>query len=169
MKKLLIVRHAKSSWEHPELADFDRPLNSRGQRNCPEMASRLQHRGLKADVIYASAARRAFETAKGIAPGLDLSALDIIPQENLYHATVDLYTDFVRDLPNYYQSVVIVGHNPDITDWVNTMCNSQIENIPTLGMALIEFEAEAWENAGPEQGSLVWYDYPKKPQESNLA
>ena len=164
MKSLLIIRHAKSSWEQPKLADFDRPLNARGLRNGPEMAQRLVARSVEVQALYCSAARRTYATAEMLAQALGLDVLDIQPQEALYHVTAQGYTQFVRSLPDGVDSAAIIGHNPGLTDWVNALTQSSIENVPTLGMALVQFpEAVSWQDVGPAVGKLIWYDYPKKP------
>jgi len=127
------------------------------------MSYRLSQRQIKVEQIFTSAARRAFETAKGISEGLGLSPLDIQPKESLYHATEAEYTLFVQQLNNTYQSVAIIGHNPDLTAWVNSLAGTPIENVPTLGMAMIEFEQEDWADITAGKGDLLWYDFPKKP------
>jgi phosphohistidine phosphatase len=162
MKTLYLVRHAKSSWEHPGLSDFERPLNDRGKRDAPRMGKRLRKRNILPAIILTSTARRARSTAKKIAReiGYDLHALRFV--QELYHADPETLLKAVHSLPESAQSAMLVGHNPGLTDFVNEYIDVRIDNIPTCGIVAATFHADSWKDLGGEKGKLLFFDYPKQ-------
>ena len=162
MKRLLIVRHAKSSWDYPELRDIDRPLNKRGKRNAPEMGRRLAQRGISPDILISSPAKRAWSTAKRLAEALGYDLGKIKIEQNLYHGTVNDISDIIRSMDNSMNTIMIFGHNPDLTTFTNKLSGSDIYNIPTCGIAEIQFEISSWEEIVSGKGILKSFDYPKK-------
>src|ERR1044072_9796764 len=116
-KKLLLLRHAKSSWDDPSLSDYDRPLNNRGKQNASTMGNFLKKENLIPDLIISSPAKRANKTADIIAKksGYDKTILE---SKVLYAATIDDYRDVIQNIKNEYKSVLLVGHNPTIEDVV---------------------------------------------------
>ena len=164
MKKVLLIRHAKSSWDEPELSDFDRPLNKRGKRNAPEMADRLLERNVRVDQIISSDALRAKTTAQLLSSALGHSPNDITFSHKLYLTGTDAYLRLIHQLPDTFTSVALVGHNPDLTLLANQLGGLDIDNVPTLGMVYLEFpEIHLWSDVRQGQGSLRWFDFPKKP------
>lgn len=164
MKTLLIIRHAKSSWEDASLDDFDRPLNDRGLRNGPEMAKRLRCRALHMDGLLSSSSVRTRQTVAMLAPALAIDAENIWFRDVLYHASPSVCNSQVHTLSERWSRAVVVGHNPGLTYWVNKLAGIALDNVPTLGMAFIQFpEAKTWEAINTGRGELVWYDYPKQP------
>lgn len=164
MKYLYLVRHAKSSWDFPELPDFERPLNSRGKRNAPEMGIRLASRNLELDSIVSSPANRAITTAKAIADKLDFSPGDIVEDESVYHAAGPELVRTIREFSDTWREVMLVGHNPGFTDLANFLKEQdyRISNIPTCGVVAIEFTINKWVNVGKHGGRMLFFDYPKK-------
>ncbi|MBV5318722.1 MAG: histidine phosphatase family protein [Desulfobulbaceae bacterium] len=161
-KTLLICRHAKSSWEEGVLRDVDRPLNKRGQRDAPEMGKRLKKRGILPDLIMTSAAVRAKTTAEIIADrlGYPLAELQINP--NQYAATVPSLLTLLQEIEPQFDTVMIVGHNPEFTDLVNLLGGIHMENLPTCGIVALEFPVVSWSELAAGSGTLVFFDFPKK-------
>jgi phosphohistidine phosphatase len=163
MKQLFLVRHAKSSWDHPEFADFDRPLNQRGERNAPEMAERLSRRGIRPDLIVTSPARRALETARVVAKALHYPLTALREEGRIYEAGIPALLDVIRGLDPAATTAMLVGHNPGLTDLCNVLTEARIDNVPTTGIATITLEVEGWTEVEAGSGRLVDFDYPKKP------
>ncbi len=165
MKTLYVVRHAKSSWKFPDLDDIDRPLSKRGKRNAPEMGLRLAKRGIRPGLLISSPAKRAFSTAKKIAAVIEYPKSKIKIESSLYHGMEKDILDVIRHLPDDIDELMIFGHNPGLTDFVNTLSGAHIYNVPTCGIAAIAFETDHWKDIGKIPGKLVFFDYPKIPFE----
>ncbi len=163
MKTLYIVRHAKSSWKFPELDDIDRPLSKRGKRNAPEMGLRLARRGIRPGLLMSSPAKRALSTAAKIAAVIQYPKNKIKIDSSLYHGMEEDILDVIRHLPDDLNDLMIFGHNPGLTDFVNTLSGAQIYNVPTCGIAAITFDTGHWKDVGKVPGKLIFFDYPKKP------
>ena len=144
MKTLTLIRHAKSSWDHPGLADFERPLNQRGIRDAPRMGSRLAARNDLPQSIISSPAVRALTTAKVIASALGYRAAGIIADERLFHAYSEQLLDVIRGFDASLHHVMLVGHNPGLTNLVEQLAQAGIANIPTCGIAVIDFSIDHW-------------------------
>lgn len=162
MKNLVVVRHAKSSWDEPALSDIDRPLNHRGKRDAPLMGGILQARGLVPDRILSSPAKRARKTARLIAKeiGYDAEAIDI--RDSLYMDGVPALMALIQGLNDAWERVYLIGHNPDLTELVNRLTDENIENVPTCGIASIEFDVDSWLHIMVGSGRLALFDYPKR-------
>lgn len=160
MKKLFIVRHAKSSWDDPDLDDFDRPLNKRGKRNAPEIGKRMAMRGVKPDLIISSPAKRAAATARRIAEEISYSKSKINKEEKFYHGTIKDVISVVQKLDDHIGTLMIFGHNPGWTDLANFLSGADIYNIPTCGVVEIDFDFDSWKMIGSSKGKLVKFDYP---------
>lgn len=165
MKWLIVVRHAKSSWKEP-LPDLDRPLNGRGRRNAPKMAARvrthLEDAGRRADLLLASPARRARDTANVFAETLGVGNPQLRREDRLYQGSLQDILALIRELDADADTVFLFGHNPDFTALVNLLCGAGIDNLPTCGACAIEFPDDDWRAAKPAAGRLRWFDYPKK-------
>ncbi|MBX7127472.1 MAG: histidine phosphatase family protein [Cyclobacteriaceae bacterium] len=166
MKTLYLVRHAKSSWDNPGLDDRDRPLNERGLKDAPKMARRLKERDAAPGLLLSSPAVRALETCKMIAAGLGMPATAIHTDARLYHAGRRTLMEVVQSLDDKYRSVMIFGHNPGLTDFVNQLLDEDIENIPTCGVVAAELDLKHWKKASEACGSLEFFDYPKRSKHS---
>ncbi|MGY4385108.1 phosphohistidine phosphatase [Pedobacter sp. UYP24] len=165
MKHLLLIRHGKSEWGNAHLQDFDRPLNPRGHRDAPEMATRILQKGLVPQLIVSSPAHRAITTAHHFEEVWHRSIHPIMQNDAIYEADVPNLLRVVNDFDNAYQSVVMFGHNPGFTDFANYLSNANIHNIPTCGVVLLEFPANDWQEIGNGTGTLIDFDYPKSPDE----
>ena len=162
MKRLYLIRHAKSSWKKPDLADFDRPLNKRGKQDAPLMANLLKKINLNPDIVLSSPAKRAFTTAQVITEGINYPETKIIKQIQLYLADVHELLSVVHSLEASINEAVLVGHNPGMTDFTNFLTGEDIENIPTCGVVCINFLVDEWKNVDKNLGKLEFFDYPKK-------
>ena len=167
MKKLFIVRHAKSSWDFPELDDYDRPLNKRGKKNAPEMGRRLAIRGIKPDSMITSPAKRAAATARRIAEEISFPINDIQKEPLFYLGSLGNMITALQGVSTKIETLMIFGHNPGLTELANYLSGSDIYNIPTSGMAEIEFNISTWSEIGKDAGNLVSFDYPKKNSASS--
>lgn len=165
MKKLLIIRHAKSSWKYPELSDYDRPLNARGKRDGPLMAQRLQRRYLSVDLLISSPSLRTRQTAEALHLVMGIPWEKIAWESTLYHGNTAAYWNTLRTLGPAIDTACLIGHNPGITDFANQLHQPFTDNIPTLGMACFQFPTTHWQEAAPHAAELLWYDYPKRPSE----
>lgn len=165
MKKLYMVRHAKSSWEHPGLSDFDRPLNDRGKQDAPKMGERLKERGIHLNLMLSSPARRAMSTCKRIADSIGYRRENIRTDRNLYHTGEDEILEIIRRLDNDVDAVMIFGHNPGMTDFVNALNRNQepyIPNVPTCGIVAFQFNISDWNVVSFGTGEFLFFDSPKK-------
>ncbi len=163
MKRLILVRHAKSSWDDPVLADFDRPLSPRGQRDAPEMGRRLAARGELPDRLLTSPARRAATTARTLAKEIGFARDDIAPVPELYGASAEALLEIVRRLDPGTASALLVGHNPGFTDLVNALTGAGLANLPTGGVAEIDLAVDSWAAVGWATGRLAVLDTPRRP------
>ena len=147
MKTVLVMRHAKSSWNHPELADHDRPLKARGQRDAPRMGQWLHAQGIHPDCILSSSAKRARKTAKAVAEVLGCdAALDV--RDELYGAGPDEYIVLLRALPDTVGTALIVAHDPTVSHFVSTYAGNYTE-MPTAAIACFDVPVEFWKAFGP--------------------
>ena len=161
VKRLLIIRHAKSSWDNPELTDFDRPLNKRGKRDLPDMALRLSSLNLKIDHFLSSPANRALITAVGHAQLFGLSKSDIQTDKRLFHASVSRIMQVISETPNQFDTLAIFGHNPGLTGLINQISDFELWNLPTCAICGIEFSFDSWGQIISGKGTKFYYDYPK--------
>lgn len=162
MKTLTLVRHAKSSWNDRTLSDRDRPLNKRGERDAPAMGKRVVEAGVRPSLILTSPAVRAWTTAKVIAQEIGYP-IEFLQRENdLYLASLDTLMDVVVAQENEFNHVMIVGHNPGLTDFANYLSPDLTSNLPTAGVVSVSLERDDWNLYERPVGKLLVYDYPKK-------
>lgn len=163
MKTLILIRHAKSSWEQDALSDSERPLNERGKKDAPEMARRLRKRNVKVDAFLSSPAERAFRTARYFAKVFEVKKDEIKVENVLYGALPSQFEQVVAALKNKWDAVALFSHNPGITDYVNTLCSVHTDNMPTCGVFAVQADVESWEEFTKSEKSFLFYDYPKNP------
>jgi phosphohistidine phosphatase len=165
VKKLYLIRHAKSSWKDPEMDDFYRPLNERGERDAPRMSKRLKEKKVTPDWMIASPAIRTSETCKVFAKTLGYPLEKINLDERLYHATEDQLLEVIyglKDRPRDDQEIVLLfGHNPGLTDFANRLTGNNIPNIPTCGIVVAQFKVATWKEVAFGSGQMVSFDFPK--------
>jgi phosphohistidine phosphatase len=150
------------------MSDFDRPLNDRGKRDAPRMGKRLKDKHVHPGLMLSSPAKRALSTCKRIAAALAYPVEKIKTDRALYHADEDDILSVVRSVNDKHDVLMIFGHNPGLTDFVNRMSRDNttvIDNIPTCGIVAFGFNITSWQEADFGKGELVLYDYPKKEKE----
>jgi len=162
MKALTIVRHAKSSWNEPGLSDRERPLNKRGERDAPVMGKRIADAGIRPSLILSSPANRAWTTAQVIAEQLAYPAEFLQREKDLYLASLNDLLDVVVAQDEGFNSLMIVGHNPGLTDFVNYLSPGLTNNLPTAGVVSVNIDQDHWKLYERPQTELVLHDYPKK-------
>jgi len=161
-KTLLVVRHAKSSWESGIAADFDRPLNDRGKRDAPVMAARLKDKKIMPDAFVSSPANRAFTTAGVFCDVFGLPEKKIITIPSLYHAAPETFFKVISELDNKFETVAIFSHNPGITAFANMLTdNIHVDNMPTCGIFGVEVLTNSWANFKESTKTFLLFDYPK--------
>jgi phosphohistidine phosphatase len=161
MKYLYLVRHAKSSWKNEDIPDRDRPLKGRGIRDAYSSGEWLKGQGHKPDLILSSPATRALHTALIFAKSLNYSYSKIIIEEAIYTGSAAGLQDLVKELDNAYEKVFLFGHNPYLTEFVNSCVNYKIDKVPTSGVACLQFDEKNWKGTC-QRAELVFFDYPKK-------
>jgi phosphohistidine phosphatase len=158
VKTLLLLRHAKSSWDDGSLNDFDRPLAARGKRDAPRIGKALVERGPAPDLIISSPAARARETIEAV---IISARIGFGPRfdETIYGASSSELMSVIRRLPDESSCALLVGHNPGFEDTVGRLTRTH-EQMPTAALACIEFQIERWEDV--EDGQGAWLLTPKK-------
>lgn len=162
MKTLTLVRHAKSSWEDPGLRDRDRPLNRRGERDAPRMGKRIVEAGIRPSLIISSPAARAWATAKAVAKEIGYPLEFLQREADLYLASVEDFLEIVNAQDIGFNSLMLVGHNPGLTEFANYLSPNLTDNVPTAGVVSVNIEQNDWNLYDRPATELVVYDYPKK-------
>ncbi|MCB0214987.1 MAG: histidine phosphatase family protein [Chloroflexi bacterium] len=143
MKTLLVMRHAKSSWKREDLTDHDRPLNGRGRRDAPRMGELLADRDLVPDLILASTARRARDTAMALADACGYDGQPLLSRQ-LYGADPERCLSLLRQLGGDAERVLLVAHNPGMAELVDQLTD-RFEDFPTAALACIVLPIESWD------------------------
>jgi phosphohistidine phosphatase len=170
MKRLIVLRHAKSSWDEPNLDDFDRPLNARGWKAARRMGTELKRRDMQFDLALASPALRVRETLNGLADGYGVFDFPIQFESGIYGAGAAALLDLVRTLPDGAGQCLLVGHNPGLQRLIlelavndkNGLRDCVADRCPTAALAVIELAAQHWEDVAPGRGKLVELILPKE-------
>ena len=161
MKKLLILRHGKSSWDNIYLSDYERPLNERGKRDAKRMGRLLRQMDLVPDLIITSSAERALATAERVAQAGDYEG-KIRPTRDLYHADPEEFIAVLADLETAFERVLVVGHNPGLENLLEDLVDGW-QRMPTAALAQVALPIEQWrELDDATQGKLVNLWYPKE-------
>lgn len=164
LKRLYLIRHAKSSWSNPDLVDFDRPLNKRGKVDCPEMAARLARAGIYPDLIAASPAKRAKKTAIYMAKGTGYNKKNIVYYDQLYLGSLSYHLKLAEELLKKVNLLFMVGHNDTITELSEYLTGSHLGNVPTCGIVGVEYPQPEGFITEPRAGRLLLFDFPKNPK-----
>ena len=161
-KTLLIVRHAKSSWDLASLNDFERPLNERGKKDAPVMAERLLNKNIAIEALVSSPAKRAKKTAELFGSVFGIPDDRLIFISKLYQATPAVFYEVVEELDDSFAKVAIFSHNPGITEFVNSLIEGvKIDNMPTCGVFAIQVQADKWKDFKKSKRDFLFLDYPK--------
>lgn len=163
MKTLLLIRHAKSDWKTRH-SDHQRPLNLRGERDAPNMASRLIKRHCVPQLIVSSDARRAARTCEllmgeFVAAG---NTVECLYEAALYHGNAQSIIATAEQLPDKYQTVAIIGHNPDISNALASI-SDQPHDLVTCAVAQCVFNVDSWQQISAQNLQEFILDTPKKP------
>lgn len=161
MKKIILIRHAKSAWDNPWLSDHDRPLSERGLRDAPKMAKHLKKRNINPEIILCSTAKRAVQTAQIIAKEFEFPEDKIIFEENLYHAQPNIILKYIHHQKDSKNTMLVIGHNPGFNELI-THLGGKLENLPTSGQFGFKLKAEKWNDLSPKTAEVWFLDYPKK-------
>jgi phosphohistidine phosphatase len=160
MKRLVLLRHAKSSWDDPALSDHDRPLTPRGRRATAAVADHIRANGLRVELVLCSSALRARETLERL--GDAFGAPDTLVEDGLYAASDDELLERLHRLPEEVGSVAVIGHNPGLHDLAValTRAGRTLERYPTGALAELAFDG-AWSDLGSVRTKLVSFVKPK--------
>lgn len=162
MKTLLLIRHAKSSWDTPGLSDFERPLNERGKKDAPEMAKRVKDK-LRIDLFVSSPARRAKRTARVFAEAFGVDKDDLVLIDELYLAGTETFRAIVAKLSDEHQVIALFSHNPGISQYANTLSNVRVDDMPTCAVYAVQAACESWSDFDAAEKQFLFFDYPKNP------
>ncbi|MBA5793526.1 histidine phosphatase family protein [Flavobacterium sp. xlx-214] len=158
MKKLILVRHGKSSWEMP-LEDHERPLTNKGISNSNKIFESITQNLPDRFLIWSSTAKRAHDTAKIFNEAFNIPQELTILKPELYTFDASNLTKLIRNCEDTVPNLIIFGHNNAITDFVNTFGNKYIENVPTSGVVVLEFDDEQWSTI--QKGNVTKTLFPK--------
>lgn len=161
MKKLTLIRHAKSDWSSSVNSDFDRLLNARGKKAAPTMGRRMVETSILPDLLICSPAKRAKQTAELLAEELDYNQTDIIYEPDIYEASVKTLINLVAKFPAH-EHIAMIGHNPGLSDLVEWLCPEVSDWLPTCAIVSLELTITDWDDLNKRCASLLHYDYPKK-------
>lgn len=162
MKTIYLIRHGKSSWENMSFQDYERPLLEKGIRRTKKVAGYLLEKKVRPDLIVSSHAVRAIETAKIIATKLNYAPEHIILDESIYFAGVGALENLILGLNDSLNEVILVGHNPDITNFANLFLEQKIDYMPTTGVVCISFATKKWADAFQAKREILFVISPKK-------
>jgi phosphohistidine phosphatase len=160
VKTLLILRHAKSSWDDSAVDDHERPLNARGEKDAPRMGRLLRTERLLPELIVSSDALRARRTAEAIAA---VTNAQLLLDSRLYHASAaEVLEALLSDVQRDVATVMVVGHNPGLEELIAQLTGER-EVLPTAALAQIELQVERWSDLRPSTpGILVGLWRPKE-------
>ena len=161
MKTLLLIRHAKSSWDNSSLSDFERPLNERGKTDAPIMAKRLKDKNIKIDAFVCSPAKRARKTAEIFMKEYLQNEMEPAFISKLYEASVNDFYRAVEELNDKNSSVAVFAHNPGITEFINSLECSPVYNMPTCAVYGLQIDATSWKEIREAPKKFLFFDYPK--------
>ena len=160
MKNLLVMRHAKSAYPPSIADDFDRPLSKRGRKDLACMANLLASAENPPDLILSSSAVRAEQTATAMAAAVEIEARNFCCEDRLYLAAPAGLSAAVAGLPDPAKSVLIIGHNPGLEEWIGLLCGADLR-LPTSGLAALRLDITRWAQIHEAQGQLRWFAIPR--------
>lgn len=162
MHLLTLVRHAKSSWDDPDMSDFDRPLNARGERVAPEMAQRMSDVLERPLLLISSPAVRAISTARIFARALGIAEKQIRQEPRIYDASTGTLLDIVQNLDESITHAVLFGHNPGFSELAQLLSQALPREMPTCSLVTLSINAAHWRELGPDGARLLRFHYPKE-------
>jgi phosphohistidine phosphatase len=163
MKKLLLIRHAKSSWADAGMDDFDRPLNERGKVDAPSMAKRLLNKEVKIDAFMSSTANRAQKTCALFMKEYGIDKEQMLLQPELYLAPPEVFIKCIEEIDDQIKTIAVVAHNPGITDFANSLTQTKVDDMPTCAVYAVEIATDKWKKFRTAKKEFCFFEYPKKP------
>jgi phosphohistidine phosphatase len=169
LKTLYLLRHAKSSWNHPGVRDHERPLNARGRAAAPKIGAYMRDQGWLPELVISSTSERTRQTWALVSEELDGDPRVIFTDE-MYHASAGSLMLLIESLPDEVDSVLLLGHNPGTHSAADMLAGNgndqQIETLeykfPTAGLAVFEFDTSAWRDCRAKSGELIDFVLPKE-------
>ena len=161
MKTLLLIRHAKSSWNDVVLSDFDRPLNERGKEDAPQMAKRMLDKKILPDLFISSPAKRAKKTASIFMEVYNENKKNLVLIPSLYEASVVNFYNAIKIVDDKYNNIALFSHNPGITEFANSLIDNKIDNIPTCGVFAVSIKTKKWNEIQNADKEFLFFDFPK--------
>jgi len=164
MKYILLLRHAKSSWDDPGLDDFDRPLAGRGLEDAPRMGKYLKKIGYRPQYIVSSTAERARQTTELCLEGMKRDESIVRWDNSLYFESVTKYIQAIHHAPENVESIMLVGHNPLIESTATLLSGGKDRTafrVPTAGLVCLESYAVRWDDINPGTCQVKWMMIPK--------
>lgn len=162
MKRLYLMRHAKSSKDIPGIKDKERPLNTLGKREAHYMAKRLKKDGIIVQAVYSSPAKRALDTVWCIAKGIGFPRHKIEVMNALYDANITKLMKTIKRIDDTAGSALICGHNPAFFKLINYLTPRPIKDFPTAGVFGIDFNIDSWRKAARNKGVIAFFECPKE-------
>ncbi len=160
MKRLIIIRHSKSSWENANLLDHERPLNKRGKNDAELISDFLSNIISSVDILHCSSSERTRETADYFIEKINFS--NRIYDDKLYHISSENLLKIIRNYNSSIDSLMIIAHNPGLTGFVNLMTDLKLWNLPTTGMVAINFNVDSWRMIDKTNAKVFCKKFPKE-------
>ncbi|MBX3256324.1 MAG: histidine phosphatase family protein [Chitinophagaceae bacterium] len=162
MRSVILIRHAKSSWDDVSLSDFDRPLNERGKHDAPLMAELLYNRKIPVDSFISSPAKRARKTAAYFAKQFGYDVDRIVLKDALYLAEVEVFYNIIAQTDDALHHLAIFSHNPGITFFVNTLTDVvRVDDMPTCAMFAVQADIGHWSDFRSAPKNFLFFDAPR--------
>ncbi|SFF33710.1 phosphohistidine phosphatase [Fontimonas thermophila] len=165
MRLLTLVRHAKSSWDDPTCVDFARPLNERGRRDAPRMATHVLRALGRPDRLISSPALRALTTAQIFAETFSIPQHAIVCEPRIYEAAPETLLGLVQWLDDADRHVMLFGHNPGLSELAHLLARCSFDDLPTCGVVQIGFDSTRWCDIDERAGTQRFYAFPKQLRE----
>jgi phosphohistidine phosphatase len=162
LKILYLVRHGKAVSRELDIPDFDRYLIEEGKHGAREVAKRLRKQGVLVSLIISSPAARAIATARIFARELGYKSHNIRTRKTIYDQKTDSIFSVLHEIPNDIESVMIVGHEPSLSELAHTYIKGFTKNLPTSGVVGARFKADSWKKLTHKKGKCILFDSPKK-------
>lgn len=160
MKTLYLLRHAKAESFSRDKKDFDRAIDEFGYREIDIVASIWKEKGEIPSLVLSSSALRTRTTAEKMADALGVAPQNLVLEPKLYNAPLGEYNNQIFHLPNNVHSVMMVGHNPAMSLLLNYLSADAHVEMPTCGLARIDFELNDWRYVSSGMGKLAWFEFP---------
>jgi len=165
-KRIILYRHSKSSWEDLNIDDYDRQLNSKGFTDAEYMANVIGTKVILPDLIICSGAMRSRQTIDALRKKNPF--IEIEYDDNLYLAEAFVINFLVSEIANEIETLLICGHNPGITDFLNQKTENNFDEIPTSCIVVIEFQTYLWKDIIHSTGSIIYIEYPNMQKDCDL-